>query len=156
MKSVWRASLRVFNRACHEEPERSERPATPKIRILDMLLGDATEFEIDKDFNADVPVPIRCRSCGGLLHVDWRLQRLVYSHPKQNVDWCKAPTPFIVSPHAILEATLRAVLEKAPTEPDKTVYERLRRWIENVYFDPIGYERSLIYVELREPERSAA
>lgn len=121
-----------------------------RIRILDVILGGATEFEIDTDFNAGIRVPIRCRSCGGLLHVDWRLQGLVYRHPKQHVDWYKAPTPFIVSPHAILQAALREVLDNAPPELDKTVFERLRGWISNVYVEAASYERCAIYIELHE------
>jgi hypothetical protein len=157
MKSVQRASLDAGKPL--PQPETPMEPdKKPRIRILDIKLGDATDFVIDNSFNADIPVPIYCKSCGMLLHADWRYQRLLYRHPKQPNPWCTAPTPYVVSPHGVLEATLRAVLHNAPPDPEETISARLRRWVVAVYVEASSYEQCAIRVEVRKPDdrKSAA
>lgn len=118
----------------------------PLIKSLSFPIGEALEFDVDPSFNEDAPVQIHCKSCRAHLRVGWRYQRLKYWHDP--MDWRKAPRAFVVSPHRVLQGTLRAVLDKAPSEPHATVYDQLKRWVMFVNVEARSYDDNAIYVEL--------
>jgi hypothetical protein len=134
-----------------------ESKALPRlIKTLDLVLGDEVDFEIDKSFNQDLPLQIHCRSCGTHLEADWRYGRLVYRHPRERYDWCRAIKTFVVIPHVILREALRAVLEKAPAEPTEAIRDRLYKWVRAVHVEAVSYDVSLIYVDIIGPEERRA
>lgn len=134
-----------------EETKKVERETSrPTIRTLDLKLGEAVDFLVDPSFNRELPLQILCRSCGAHLHKDWRYERLTYRHDRQ--DWCQAPKLYAVTPHKILQAALRAVLEKAPAEPNETIYARLQKWVMYVNVEARSHDDCAIYVELNDPK----
>ena len=146
-----RLSVNPFHERLMEDKKKVEQDrAKPNITTLAMNLGDAVDFRIDPNFNQDIPIQIHCRSCGAHLRVDWRYNRLTYHHDR--LDWCQAPRLYAVSPHKVLDAAFKAILEKTPSDPDATIYARLKKWIMYVNVEARSHDDCAIHVQLNAPE----
>lgn len=136
----------------HSE-ERS--PARPLIKRLDVKLGEATEFEVAKDFNEELPFMIHCKRCGMAFLKEWRQQRLLYRHQRLYPGDCSAPSQFTVDPRLVLWEALRAVLDKTQPDVNATVFHLLRTRVVNVMVDH-NYSGPAIYAYVSEPQRCVA
>jgi hypothetical protein len=109
--------------------------ARPLIKSLDVKLGDATDFEIAKDFNEELPFMIHCKRCGMAFLKEWRQQRLLYRHQRLYPGDCSTPPQFSVDSRLVLWESLRTVLDKTAVDADATVLELLRTRVVNVMVD---------------------
>jgi hypothetical protein len=134
--------------------EGERRPV--RITTLHMKLGAATEFEIHPDFNEKLPPAVRCKTCSRALFLRQRTLGAIYRHPTHAYGWCKPELAVSIHLRPVLAAVLRAVLERAPAEPDKTLYDRVSYWVRDVYVLPIGAGQFAIEVQIRPEQRQSA